>query len=93
MDLILRIRQMKADQMSMGGFLNNSQIEVFIAQLGSCSFLIFLMEFILYMYLKLCVWLDTQETPNGRWASYFIHNAGYKIPRNDVLIVSSLPTN
>ncbi len=39
-----------------GGFLNNSQIEVLF-------FATFLMEFIVCMYQKVCVWLDTWETP------------------------------
>ncbi len=49
------------------------------------------MEFIVYMYLKVCVWLDTQETPHRERASYFIHDDGHMIPRNDVLVVLSLP--
>ncbi len=45
----------------------------FFGQLGSCSFFEnFLMEFIVCMYLKVCVWLDTQETPlRGRSRQFY----------------------
>ncbi len=74
-------------------FLNNSQFEVFLSNWEVVFFLIFSMEFIVCMYLKVCVWLDTQKTPltEGK-AGYFIHNDGYMIPRNDVLVLS-LPPN
>ncbi len=73
----------------MGGFLNNSQIEVFCGQLGSFFFEIFLIEFIVCTYLKVCEWLDVQETPH-RGRGYFIHDDRHMIPWNDLLIVSSL---
>ncbi len=73
----------------MGGFLNNSQIEVYFGPLGS-FFDIFLMEFIVCMYLKVCVWLDPQETSRSGGMGYFIHDNGHIISRNDVLIVLSL---
>ncbi len=38
------------------------------------------------MYLKVCMWLDTQETPHRDGAGYFIHDDEHTIPRNDVLI-------
>ncbi len=45
----------------------------------------------MYVYLKVCVTLDGQETPHRGRASYFIHDDEHTIRRNDVLIVSSLP--
>ncbi len=50
------------------------------------------MEFIVCMYPKICVWLDTQEVPYicGE-AGYFVHDDECTIPGNDVLIVSRIP--
>ncbi len=78
----------------MNGFLNNSHIKVFFGSWEFVFFLIFLMEFIVCMYVPegMCMFGDTQETPYGaEWAGYFIHNDRHIIPKNDVLIVSSLP--
>ncbi len=74
-------------RVNMGGFLNNSQIGSFLAHWKVVFFENFLMEFIVCMYLKVCVWLDTQETLTGGGGGYFIHDDGHRIPRNDVLMV------
>ncbi len=37
------------------------------------------------------LWLDTQKTLIGGGTAYFIYDDGHIIPRNDLLIVSSLP--
>ncbi len=55
--------------------MNNSKIEVFFWPIG-IFFEIFLMEFIVCMYLKVCVWLDTQEPLTGGEAGYFIRDDG-----------------
>ncbi len=36
------------------------------------------------MYLKVCVWLNTQETPHRDGAGYFIHDDGHMIPTNSI---------
>ncbi len=74
----------------MGGFLNNSQIETFLANWEVVVLEIFLMEFIVCMYWKVCVRLNAQETPEGV-ADYFIHDDRQMIPKDDVLIVLGLP--
>ncbi len=75
----------------MFGFLNNSQIEFFFWPIGKLFFFNFLMEFIVCMYLKVCVWLE-ETTHRGR-VGYFIHDDGHMIPKNDVLVVLSPPLN
>ncbi len=50
----------------------------------------FLIEFIVCMNLKVCVWLDAQKSlPRG--GLFYPRRWTYMIPRNDVLIVLSLP--
>ncbi len=71
-----------------GKFLTTHKLMFFFGQLE--GFLKFF-SLVVRMYLKVCAWLDTQETPHTGGAGYIIHNDGHMIPRNDVLIVSSLP--
>ncbi len=46
----------------------------------------------MYVPEGICVWLHSQEV-TGSGPGYFIHDDGHMIPRNDVLIVLSLPPN
>ncbi len=76
----------------MGELWNNLQIEVFLANWEVAFFESFLsVIYSMYVIEGMCM---IGHPGNLLWeggAGYFMHNDGHITPRNDVLIVSSLP--
>ncbi len=82
----------KGAKQSVGGFLNNSRIEVFFWPIR--KLLVFLNfshgMYSIYVLEGMCI-VRHRKSFIGSGAAHFIHNNGHMIPRNGVLIVSSLP--